>query len=271
MPLRLRQTGLGLAETKEYDEIFAALKHPVRRQILIFLEQKGEASFTEIQEETGISDTGLMSYHLKELYALVEQSGRGKYCLSEVGLAGVALFHKVENERQKSSIVVHAEVEKLLGESIKKSVFFLLIAGLTLLIPMSLDINLAVQGVIVHGFSILQLAGLFLLSLLVMIAGVTLFTLYDRHYFSKNLKTSLSHSTIYGIGVSALSSLAFYSIYSFYQNSIVASLSANENFPLMFGFLRVAAFLVSTPAIVYIVNRVRVNRKRSALAVAKPE
>jgi DNA-binding transcriptional ArsR family regulator len=40
-----------LAETGEYDRIFSALKHPIRRQILLFLELKGEASFAEIKKE----------------------------------------------------------------------------------------------------------------------------------------------------------------------------------------------------------------------------
>ena len=68
--------GLAEAEADEYDEIFAALKHPVRRQILLFLEERGEASFTEVQGAVSIEDTGLMSYHLKELAPLVEQSER---------------------------------------------------------------------------------------------------------------------------------------------------------------------------------------------------
>ncbi|MGD6933805.1 MAG: ArsR/SmtB family transcription factor [Candidatus Bathyarchaeia archaeon] len=63
-----------MTEENQYDEIFTALKHPVRRQILLFIDAKGEASFTEIQQETSINDTGLMSYHLKGLAALVEQS-----------------------------------------------------------------------------------------------------------------------------------------------------------------------------------------------------
>jgi len=42
--------GLHLTETDEYDRIFATLKHPIRRQILLLLEEKGEASFTEIQK-----------------------------------------------------------------------------------------------------------------------------------------------------------------------------------------------------------------------------
>jgi DNA-binding transcriptional ArsR family regulator len=63
-----------LAETNEYNVIFTALKHPVRRQILLLLEQQGEVSFTDIQSAVGIGDTGLMSYHLKELAPLVERS-----------------------------------------------------------------------------------------------------------------------------------------------------------------------------------------------------
>jgi DNA-binding transcriptional ArsR family regulator len=43
-------TWLRLTETDEYNRIFVALKHPVRRQILLLLEEKSEASFTEIQK-----------------------------------------------------------------------------------------------------------------------------------------------------------------------------------------------------------------------------
>ena len=58
--------GVSLAETNEYDEIFAALKHPIRRRILLLLEEQGEASFTDIQKAVDIPDTGLVSSHLKE-------------------------------------------------------------------------------------------------------------------------------------------------------------------------------------------------------------
>jgi DNA-binding transcriptional ArsR family regulator len=47
-------TGAGVTEADEYDEIFAALKHPVRRQILLFLEEQGEASFTQVQNAVGL-------------------------------------------------------------------------------------------------------------------------------------------------------------------------------------------------------------------------
>jgi DNA-binding transcriptional ArsR family regulator len=246
---------VNLTEENEYDEIFAALKHPVRRQILLFIERKGETSFTEIQQETGIDDTGLMSYHLKELTPLVEQSKRGKYCLSEVGQAGVELFRKVERERQKSSVVVRSEVEKYLVDSIKSGVFLLGIIGFTLLVPMSVDILMAVQGVLGNGYSSFQLVGLFLLSLFVMVAGASLFVVYDRHYYSKTLKTSLIHSVAYAIAISIMSILSFYQIYTFNQNTLDAQLHATENLSPLAGILRIAVFLASAPVIVYGLNR----------------
>jgi DNA-binding transcriptional ArsR family regulator len=39
-----------VTEKDKYDEIFAALKNPVRRQILLLLEEKGELSFSKIHE-----------------------------------------------------------------------------------------------------------------------------------------------------------------------------------------------------------------------------
>jgi DNA-binding transcriptional ArsR family regulator len=234
-----------LAETKEYDEIFAALKHPVRRQILLFLESKGEASFTDIQQEVGTDDTGLVSYHLKELSPLVEQSKRGKYCLSEVGQAGVVLFRKVEREHQRSSVAVRTEIERFLGETIKKSLFFLGIVGLTLVVPMCFDISLSVQGVIGKVFSPFVLAGIFLLSLSAMILGAALFTVYDRHYYSKNHKTSVIHSVIYIAAVAFLSSLAFYSVYSFGENSAIGALHNSGNLTLPYGILRIVVFVGS--------------------------
>jgi DNA-binding transcriptional ArsR family regulator len=255
LPYYRDESGVDLADPKEYDELFAALKHPVRRQILLFLDRKSEASFTDIQQEVGIDDTGLMSYHLKELAPLVEQSSRGKYCLSEVGQAGVVLFRKVEREHQRSSVAVRAEIDKFLGETIKKSLFFIGIAGLTLVVPMSFDISLSVQSLIGKDFSSLVLAGIFLLSLGVMILGAALFTVYDKHYFSKDAKTNMLHSTIYVAAVGLLSSLAFYSLYSFSQNTGVNELKNSGNLTLPYGALRAIIFVGSALTIANAFNK----------------
>jgi DNA-binding transcriptional ArsR family regulator len=154
--------GLAEAEADEYDEVFAALKHPVLRQILLFLEDRGEASFTEVQGAVSIEDTGLMSYHLKELAPLVEQSERGKYRLSEVGQAGVALFQRVERERQGTRVTVRSEMNKWLGETFVKSVLLVFLLGFTWSVPAVVDNLLSVQSF--TGVSLFQLTGMFLVS-----------------------------------------------------------------------------------------------------------
>ena len=143
-------------ETNEYDAIFAALKHSVRRQILLFLEQKGEASFTEIQKTVSIDDTGLISYHLGELAPLVEQSARGKYRLSEIGQTSIALFRKVEQEKQRTSTVVRRELGKAIGEI----VFLFFIVGITLMAPLSIAMYVSVQNLYAPTLSFGQITGL---------------------------------------------------------------------------------------------------------------
>jgi hypothetical protein len=69
----------GLAEADGCNEMFAALKHVLQRQILLYLEELGEESFAAVQTAVGIEDTGLMNYDLKELVPLVDESERSKY------------------------------------------------------------------------------------------------------------------------------------------------------------------------------------------------
>jgi DNA-binding transcriptional ArsR family regulator len=205
----LNWQGVALTEESQYDEIFTALKHPVRRQILLFIDGKGEASFTEIQQETGITDTGLMSYHLRGLASLVEQSKRGKYQLSEVGQAGITLLRKADHEKERTSTVIHQEIERFIGLSIKKSVLFLLIAGLTTQIPLLIDIYFHTNTLLNFGTTTSELALTFFGTLLVVVAGVFLFTVYDRHYYAKNTRDSIIHSTLFTLGCSVVSIVFF--------------------------------------------------------------
>lgn len=249
-------SGADLTETDEYDKIFAALKHPVRRQILLFLGERDEASFTQIQSTLGIDDTGLVSYHLKELAPLVEQSERGKYSLSVEGQAGVELFRKVEREKQMSSVAFRSEAEKFLRDSIVAALLFLGITALTLGVPMSIDILLTVQGV-VRSFSLLELAGAFLVSFLIMVFGVFLFTIYDLHYYSKTVKRSMIHSTVYAAGVALMGGLVFYQLQSFVTLSVNASV-----IPTYFWVLRAAGFMASAPVVAYVLSKTKIRKKK---------
>jgi DNA-binding transcriptional ArsR family regulator len=255
--LRKKSLGFELSDTDEYDKIFALLKHPVRRQILLVLERKSEASFTDLQNAVGIDDTGLMSYHLKELAPLVEQSERGKYRLSEMGQAGVELFRRVEREKRGSSTMVRREIEKWMGEI----VFLALIIGLALTVPLSVDVYLSVQNIYQDGLSSEWLVSMFLVSLFGMIFGVLLFTFYDRHYFSKSIKASVVHSTIFAMVIALLSATAFYAVYSFEAATMAISSSNNQRITWLFGALRPSALLVSAPLVTYALNMISRRKK----------
>jgi len=244
-----------LTEADEYDEIFAALKHPVRRQIMLFLEEHGEASFTQIQNAVGIEDTGLMSYHLKELAPLVEQSERGRYRLSEVGQAGVELFQRVERERHGTRVTVRSEIEKWLGETIVKGVLLALLLGFTWSVSVTIDILLSVQSFI--GVSLLHLVGMFMVSFFGMVFGVALFSAYYRHYHSKDTKENIKYTTIFATTITITSSLVFYQIYLFSHGGI--GLTGN-GIPWQFGVLRAVFFMASAPAVGYAISKARRRR-----------
>jgi uncharacterized RDD family membrane protein YckC/DNA-binding transcriptional ArsR family regulator len=70
--------------------ILSALSHPTRRGILLILNEKGECSFTDLMNALG-TDTGKLSFHIRNLTGLVEQSSSGKYRLSKMGENAVRL------------------------------------------------------------------------------------------------------------------------------------------------------------------------------------
>lgn len=238
-----------MAETDDYNEIFAALRHPVRRQILLFLEDKGEASFTEIQNALELSDTGLVSYHLKELAPLVEQSTRGKYCLSEVGQASITLFRKVEMEKDKTSRAVHKEFEKLIGET----VLLFCVGVITMMAPLSVDIYLSLQAIYQSGLSIEQVFLMYFVGLLGMIVGVLMFVLYDRHYFSRNLRRNVIHTTIFAVVPALVSISSVSAMHSFGEMTSVNSSALIWLWSL--GALRSISLVIVAPIIAYVVGR----------------
>jgi DNA-binding transcriptional ArsR family regulator len=240
-----------LTETSDYDSIFAALKNPIRRQILIILEQKGEASFTDIQNAVGINDTGLLSYHLKELNLLVEQSSRGKYSLSEIGQTSMVLFRKVEREQERTSKQVRSEIEGYVGK-----IFFLFpIIAIAWMIPICVDIFISVEN-ISGSLQLWQLAGLHFAGFSGMILGLVLFVFYDRHYYSKNLKTNLVHATVFAIGASLMVLLTFSSIHNFTHVTLsMATTADNIGNQWMIVILRTVSFIAAAPPVTYGINK----------------
>lgn len=213
-------------DADQYDQIFAALKHPVRRQILSMLEEKGEASFTEVQSATDLHDTGLLSYHLKELAPLITQTERGKYKLSDIGVASMTLFHKVERDKHLAYETFRINVGRLAREIIA-----LLITASIALLPLSfLNAWLETPSPSRGDFTVTgwTLVGS-ILTFIGMIIGLTIFVFYDRHYYSKRAATNALHGFLFALGTGGSVLL-----YIFYLNasSLIESMDYRLLFPL---------------------------------------
>jgi len=241
-----------LAEPNEYDVIFAALKHPLRRRILLLLDEKGEVAFTDIQKATGVEDTGLMSYHLKELELLISQSTRGKYRLSEIGKTSVALLKKVEKSRDVSKMV-----RKELGTLAGKVLWFLLISAVPWIAAMTVDIYASAQLI---SATEITLTWVYALSLLAMYGSVALLTLYDRHYFSKIPKRNILHATLFALAVVLTLIPSEYTTYQFTAKTLEYAAIPNQHSSTQtfFGLamlLRTILFVVGTPVVTHLTSK----------------
>jgi|SRR3972149_1186236 len=77
-------------------KVISVLSHPLRREILLTLSDKGECSFTELLNVVKV-DTGKLSFHLRSLSAFMEQTPAGKYKLSRTGENAVRVILDVES------------------------------------------------------------------------------------------------------------------------------------------------------------------------------
>jgi len=82
-------------DQEHISKILSILSHPLRREILLNLSEKGEASFTDLLNLLKV-DTGKLSFHLRALEVFIEQTPTGKYKLSRAGESAVRVIHDVE-------------------------------------------------------------------------------------------------------------------------------------------------------------------------------
>ncbi len=75
------------------ESIFKTLSHQTRRDILRFIGEQKQASFTEIKNNVSVEDSATLSYHLNTLQTLTTQKN-GKYALTEIGQDAYALINK---------------------------------------------------------------------------------------------------------------------------------------------------------------------------------
>ena len=82
-------------DQENISKILSILSHPLRREILLNLSEKGEASFTDLLNLLKV-DTGKLSFHLRSLEIFIEQTPAGKYKLSRAVESAVRVIHDVE-------------------------------------------------------------------------------------------------------------------------------------------------------------------------------
>jgi uncharacterized RDD family membrane protein YckC len=75
--------------------ILSELSHPLRRNILLELDEKVELSFTEMMNILNV-DTGKLSFHIRSLEGFLEQTPIGKYRLSRLGENAVVFIKDIE-------------------------------------------------------------------------------------------------------------------------------------------------------------------------------
>jgi uncharacterized RDD family membrane protein YckC len=77
-------------------KILSILAHPLRREILLNISEKGQLSFTDLLNHLNI-DTGKLSFHLRSLEIFIEQTPAAKYKLSRSGEYAVRVVHDIES------------------------------------------------------------------------------------------------------------------------------------------------------------------------------
>ena len=66
------------------DEVFEAISHPKRIEILRLLDRK-QMGFAEMKRKLRIKSSGLLDFHLKKMMSIVRKDSHGLYHLNERG------------------------------------------------------------------------------------------------------------------------------------------------------------------------------------------
>jgi DNA-binding HxlR family transcriptional regulator len=89
------------------DELFEAVSHPIRIDIVKILAEK-PLGFADLKRELKISSSGLLDFHLKKLDELITVNKEGCYSLTEKGFAalttveGAAGYYRLRSAQKRS-------------------------------------------------------------------------------------------------------------------------------------------------------------------------
>ena len=97
---------------RNVSKILSVLSHPLRRRILLYLNEKIECSFTDFATAFSV-DTGKLSFHLRALEAFVEQTSTGKYKLSTAGQNAIILIKDLESWAMQTETATRSFIHPL--------------------------------------------------------------------------------------------------------------------------------------------------------------
>lgn len=134
-------------DQENISKILSILSHPLRREILLNLSEKGEASFTDLLNLLKV-DTGKLSFHLRSLQAFIEQTPSGKYKLSRAGESAIRVIHDVEGwaevadvQRKESQLPVAPFKKRAIAYLIDFAI--MLAITITIISPQILSVNIS--------------------------------------------------------------------------------------------------------------------------------
>jgi uncharacterized RDD family membrane protein YckC/DNA-binding transcriptional ArsR family regulator len=85
-----------IVDQENVSKILSELSHPLRREILLKLDEKADLSFTDLLNILNV-DTGKLSFHIRSLGGFLEQTPTNKYQLSKLGKNAVVFIRDLES------------------------------------------------------------------------------------------------------------------------------------------------------------------------------
>jgi uncharacterized RDD family membrane protein YckC/DNA-binding HxlR family transcriptional regulator len=119
--------------------ILSVLSHPIRREILLDLSEKGELSFTDMMKALNV-DTGKLSFHIRNLSAFLEQTPAGQYQLSKAGENAVRIVKDVESWAEAADELIKRDSVLPLASWKKRAKAFAIDLSLMILIPLFISL-----------------------------------------------------------------------------------------------------------------------------------
>jgi uncharacterized RDD family membrane protein YckC/DNA-binding transcriptional ArsR family regulator len=132
-------------------KILSVIAHPLRREILLIVSDKGECTFTDLLNALQV-DTGKLSFHLRTLSVFLEQTTAGKYKLSRAGESAIRVIRDVQSWAEVADVQKKAEWLPLASFG-KRVSAFLVDFGLMVLITALLALPIMFSPIFGNMFS----------------------------------------------------------------------------------------------------------------------